>query len=632
MAIKKTKYKSINQALIILAGLVIAIGAVFIYIYVLRGVYGRLSADDFIPNSKLFKEAFNGKKGKVAILNSQYTKNLLNNNGDWLTENIKTWEKFITAIGFNYEIINDSTIELSKHYKYSLIIMPGAKSLSDKEIIQLKKYLDKGGSIFATGGTASYSDDGKWRGWDFFSEVFGIRFTKEISNDEATKVHTIRSGLPITANVPTGFPLKVATWDRPMAVEVLDPRTTQVSFWYNYRLEEGLIRNEIKKSAGIVYGKYGHGRFIWMGFEINSILGAHDDYLYFDRLFQNSIHWLTYTPIAYVRDWPRGYNAAAVITPVLSNEVENIKALLEILREERIKSTFLVDPYSAEKYSDIIKQLKNYGEVAALVNFDLSNLKNDSLDKVDNVKIKTEKLIRSKKRLEYALRNKVVGALPLDGVNNESDIKAFINAGFKYVLSDSLSDRSIPKTIIRGDQRIFSMSKTSKDDYEVIRDLGLTDLNFQRYTYQEDIDKVLFESGMYIYKFHSDIQAKPEYINVVKDVIDDLKKKNFWIATFEEIQKWYEKRSYVELRVEKRGDRRVAFTISNPGKDTINDLVVEVDMIVDAKNISLSSELIGTKLAKYKYNKETKILYVYIDGLTESESRTYYIDYDKPNT
>ena len=87
-------------------------------------------------------------------------------------------------------------------------------------------------------------------------------------------------------------------------------------------------------------------------------------------------------------------------------------------------------------------------------------------------------------------------------------------------------------------------------------------------------------------------------------------------------------RSYVEIRVDKRGDRRVVLTISNPGKQTISDLVVEVDMVVDANNISLSTELIGSKPAKYQYNPFTRILHVYIDGLKGSESRTYYVDYD----
>ncbi len=185
----------------------------------------------------------------------------------WLNDNLSTWEKFLDNLKIKYDIISDNTVETGKHFKYKLIVLPGTKSISSEEALQLKKYLEQGGSVFATGGIGTYSDDGKWRGWEFLNQVFGIEFSYELKPNEFSKIHTVCGSLPITANIPTGFPLKVATWDRPMAVEVLDPRTTQVSFWYNYRLDDGLVREEIKKSAGIAFGNYGKGRFMWMGFQ-----------------------------------------------------------------------------------------------------------------------------------------------------------------------------------------------------------------------------------------------------------------------------------------------------------------------------------------------------------------------------
>jgi len=57
-----------------------------------------------------------------------------------------------------------------------------------------------------------------------------------------------------------------------MACEVVEPRTTQASTWYNFKRDSGLVRDAIEKSAGIAYGTYGKGRFVWMGFELNSVL------------------------------------------------------------------------------------------------------------------------------------------------------------------------------------------------------------------------------------------------------------------------------------------------------------------------------------------------------------------------
>ncbi len=554
---------------------------------------------------------------------------MLPNKSNWLSENIKTWQKFLDDAGSSVAVINDNDIELGKAFDYSLIVLPGCKSLSDREIIQLKKFIDKGGSLFATGSVGTYSKDGKWRGWSFISEIFGASFSKEIYNDGTAKIHTLRGGSPITANIPTGYPLKVATWDRPMAIEVLDPRTTQISFWYNYRLEDGLVREEIKKSAGMVYGTYGKGRFIWMGFEINSVLGIQEDYILFERLFRNCINWLTYVPVAYVRDWPVGYDAAAVIAISVSNDAENTNNILPILKNENVPATFFVDPMLLKSNSELIKKLKDYGEIGALVDVGYLTSQSDTINKLNNLSLQTEKLLYAKSELESVVKKPVHGFLPYYGLYDLNTITAAINSKFKYMMSDSLTDRSVPKTIIRGQDRILSIVKTGRDDYAVIRDFGLTQPEFQFYTYQEDVDRVFFEGGLFTSKFHSEYQCKPENVNVISDLIEDLKKKNFWITTASEIQQWFQKKDYIEIRTERRSNSRVTLKVSNPGISSVSDLVVNIDLNEQVSNISLNSEIIGTKIPKFKYVKGSTILYLYINDLKPKESRTYYIDYEK---
>lgn len=633
MEITSNKRKGgINQGLIILSGLIFVIGALLTYYFILRGVFGKFNTDNLIPSPKIVKSAFAKEKPHIAILYSQYTENMLPEGSTWLNDNIITWKKFLDNSNNLYDIISDETIELGQHYKYGLIVLPGSKSLSEREVVNLKKYIDRGGSVFATSGTASYSDDGKWRGWQFFNKVFGINFVKSIKNDDFTKIHTIRGGLPITANIPTGFPLKVATWDKPIAAEVMDPRTVQVSFWYNYRLENGLARENILHTAGIVYGNYGKGRFVWMGFEINSVIGVQEDYIFFDRLFNNSINWLTYKPLAYYNEWPRGYKAAAIIIPTLSQDIYNINNLLSVLKSERVRATFFVDPYRAEQNKKLVKTLARYGDVGALVDIGYLASINDTSNSLDDYNTQLEKLNSAKLILESVTGKSVTGAIPYYGLFDENTIQALIDAKYKFVITDSLTDRSVPKTIIRGDERLISITKTARDDYEVIRDYGLTLPNYQLYTYQEDIDRILFEGGLYVFKMHTEYQCKPENIGVVRKVIKELKRKNFWITTASELSRWFERKNNVEVKVEPRGESRTVVTVSNPGDQTVNSLVVKVDLNQPARRVSLSSEIIGTKLAKYEYDKVNNIVYLYINDLEKGESRTYYLDYTLPNS
>jgi len=629
VAVDQNRQHKSNLAAILFSGIIVIALALIVYLFVLRSAYGRFSASDMVPDFGVLKNFIFGSDAKVAILYSDYTKNMMPAGSTWLEDNVETWKKFLDNIELKYNIINDKTIEKNLHKDYELIILPGSKSLSDKEIINIKKFLIDGGSIFATSGTASYSDAGKWRGWEFFSEVFGIKHSKEIGNEDRTRIHTLRGGLPITANIPTGFPLRVATWDKPLAVEVLDPRTTQVSFWYNYRLEDGLVREGIKKSAGITYGKYGKGRFVWMGFEINSIIGSRDDYVFFDRFFNNSINWLTYGPIAYIRDWPAGVDAAAVILPSLTKDAANITNLLPVLEQEKLKATFFVNPSQSVDYKNLVKQVSRYGEIAPLVDVGYMNSAEDKYNKLYDYKNQLQNLKTAKNWIENITNKPVCGILPFYGLYDNNTINAVIESGYDYILTDSLTDRSVPKTIIRGENRIVSLTKTARDDYEIIRDFGLTSPEFQFYTYQEDLDRILFEGGLYLFKMHTEFQCRAENIAVVHSVIKELKQKKFWITTASEIQKWYEKKEYIETRTKKSGKTRVTVTVTNPGKEIIDDLVLDIDLNENAEKISIDTEIIGTKLAKYKHVVKSRFLNLQIDDLEPGESRTYYIDYDK---
>ena len=628
----KRKRGGINQSLIVISGLIFLIGSVLTYFFILRGVYGPFNTSKLIPDSKVLKSVISGTKPTVCILYSQYTQNMLPEGSTWLEDNITTWKKFLANEGLKYDVITDKAIEIGQLNNYDLLVLPGSKSLSDKELIEIKKFLNNGGSIFATSGTASYSDDGKWRGWEFFSEVFGLNFTKEISNDEFTKLHTLRGNFPITANIPTGYSLRVGTWDRPICVEVMDPRTTQISFWYNFKNDSGLVRENIKKSAGMVTGTYGRGRFLWMGFELNSVIGAQEDYIYFDRLFANSIKWLTYKPIAFAKDWPAGYDAAAMLAPIVDRDPTNIENLLSVLKSENIKATFFINPQQAKLNRNLIKSLSRYGEINSLVDIGYLNSVNDTINSLNDYDTQVQKLSNAKSLLEEITGKKVDGAIPYYGLFDQNTLKAMTNDGYSYVVTDSLTDRSVPRKITIDNKQLAIITKTARDDYEVIRDFGLTDTEYQFYTYQEDIDRILFEGGMYLFKMHTEYQCAPANINVVKEVIDDLKRKNFWITTGNEIENWYAMKSSVEIRADRRGSNRIALTISNPGSSTANNLVIQVELDAPANRITMDTEIIGTKKAKFDFDKKNKIVYVYVNDLEPNESRTYYLDFSQPNS
>lgn len=629
MEVSRKRMDRSKLGLSLFIGLIVILLAVANFYFILRGVYGKFTADDLFPNTNDLHNLFTSRKQKIAILNSAYTQNLLPENSTWLQDNLNSWKKFTTNLNYEYELISDNFLETTSLQNFDLLILPGSKSLSDKEIIKIKQFLGQGGNVLATSGTASYSNDGKWRGWNFFSEVFGIRFHKEISNNEISKVHTLRGGQPLTSNIPAGYALKVATWDRPIAAEVLDPRTIQLSYWYDHKNEQGLVREEIKKSAGIVFGEYGKGRFVWMGFEINSVIGLVDDHIFLERLLKNSLNWLCRNPIAYVRDWPNNFNSAAVILPYLKSDFSSVSNLLQIVKSRQITPTFVVDASSInENNRSILTKLRTSGDIIPTIAFGNQVIVDDTIKNIFDSETQLQNLKKIKSSFELHTGKTINGVLAEYGLYDNSTIEALAKNNIDYLVSDSANGKSLPQKLTWNKNKITAMYRSSRDDYKVMYNLGLTDSVFQFYTYQEDIDRILFEGGLYFFKPHSNYQLLSSNIDVVGQVIDDLKSKNYWITSASEIAKWFKKRGDIEVGIKKMGKTRVRLTISNPSDDSAEKIEVDADLSRKAYNIMIASEIIGTRLPKFKQLNGGSLIRLTIDELKPHESRIYYIDYD----
>jgi len=629
VAIKKKKGLKVNYLIIFLSGLVLLVAGILVYLLIIQGIYGNYDVEEILPTKKNIEELVSTGGHSTAILFSNYTQNLLPEGSTWLSDNVDTWETFLDGIKVGYDIIDDQDIEHGKLSNYKLVILPGSKSLSDKELVEIKKYLEKGGSIFATGGTASYSNEAKWRGWNFFTEVYGMKFNREIDPKiDKYKIQTLRGNLPVTGGIPAGYTLDIATWDRPIYAEILEPRTTQVSFWYNFRREKGLVDEQIQKSAGISYGTYGKGRFVWYGFEINSVIGKQEDYIYFDRLFRSCINWLTYKATAYVKDWPASYESAMIFTPTVSNDFNNVKNLTGFLSTHHLPATFVIDPYEAAQHPKIVKSLSKYGDFAAISDIGFLENAEDTINKLYDEDVQYANILPGVDTLSKIIGSDVKGISPLFGFYDESTLQVMAKANLDFLITDSLTDRAVPKKIIRGDKKILVVTNTSRDDNTVINKFGLKDRKFQDYTYREDIDRINFVGGLYVFKVHTDAQLKPEYVGEISNVMNYLKKKNVWVTSIKELKNWWFRREGIEIRYETRSKRRIVVEVSNPKSSKIDEFVVELHLNKPVKNIEISSEIINTKIPEFEFDSSNYIMYLYITDLDAGDSRTFNIDFE----
>jgi len=630
IGIPKKKNFALTLTAIIFYGALMMFASIAIFNYIINGVYGPYAYTSSVLSMESLTEIFDKPVVRVAVLYSKKTEKMLPEGSTWIEDNIATWSRFLSSYKMSVDILQDEDIELGKHYGYDVLVLPGSKAISDEQVVGIKRYIDQGGSLMITSGLATFSEDARWRGWEFLSEIAGVQFAREINAQQPTQLHTLRGGLPITANIPTGFTLKVATWDFPIAMRVMEPRSTQVSFWYNYRKDDGLVDEQVSNSAGMVYGTYGKGKFVWMGFDLTSMVGDKEDYIYFDRLVHNMMNWLADIPIAFIRDWPGAHTAASLFLPVITADSSDyIRNLFPVLQRNKVRATFLVEEGAWATRSDLVKEASKYGDLAPIIDIGYLESVNDTSNKLMPLEEQINRLKSAKRELEAMTGSKVLGMKPMYGLFDDNTLTAMAQAGYNYIITDSLTDRSVPNLIIKDEKDIMVITKTVRDDYWVVRDYGLYQNDFQIYTYKEDIDRLKFEGGLYVHKSHGNYQLTPANIAVMDTIIRYMKlpHNNMWVTNLPDLYNWWKVKGKVEMRIEARGPRRIVVALSNVGGGTMQDFAVPINFTSDVQKFNISAEIIGTKLPAYTYEKESRTLMLRIEKLQKNESRIYYIDF-----
>ncbi|MFZ5519141.1 MAG: hypothetical protein ACOY90_21095 [Candidatus Zhuqueibacterota bacterium] len=622
------KTKTIGFWTTTLSGLVILSLSLVTYLFIIKHVYGRYSIDEILPTKQNLKKAIQSQSQNIATLHSGYSERMLPDSSSWIADNVATWKRFIHNSGSKCTVIDDHDIEKGNHYKFKTIVLPAARAMSTIEIIQLKRFVENGGSIIATSSTGSFDEKGEWRGWKFFIEVFGLQFTSEIPASDVVRKLKIKGGLPVTTGIPSGYALQIATWDQPIACKVVESRTEQVSYWTRPARNSETSGFAMDEAAAIVFGSYGKGKFVWMGFDMDAVKGDQSDHIHFARLFDNLMGWLNHVPTVLVKDWPALYSSAAILTPFLTGDISNLPNLLNIVRSDSIPITFFIDPITASKYEAETRRLPQYGDVGTITDFGSLTSEPSQPILIYDYESQVVNLNRAKEVIEGFTGMNIRGAMPFYGGFDENSIHALISIGYEYVVADSSANRTIPQVHIKGKAPVVSFHRTARDDYEIIQQYGLTDSTFQLATYIDDVNTTDFLGGLYMLRIHPEYQCRPEYISVVRELVKYIRSKNIWLTTPEAVRDWWVSKNALEVHQEIRSNRRIVLEISNAGRADIRDCSIQVEFNKMVERVVVSSDIIGTVIPNHIFDTAQEKLTINLPKLKASESLSLFIDFD----
>ncbi len=718
----------INWLWFLTLGITITAIGILVYIYLLESVYGPISIREAIPREQIIL------KPQVAILQSEYTRYVQRqinprDTGDvWYTHTLNWWERFLYHRGITvYSHLTDQDIESGALSQYRVLILPAAHTLSDREIDEIKQFLERGGNVLATWIPGIYKPGGSWRGWSFVEETFGIIFEGYISPgasryqvyadtfpgytppgmyrprvdvgdalpsdpfklrmrqaaeeadfpplrdyvwvdtlgapfpngdfvlaDTTTLQRgqrripaviltyytwigsdiqsiapypatgpgirriTLRAHNPITAGIPAGYRLKVTVYDTPVQFRIAEPRTKAIGFWYDFFLEEPSTDDPLATSTGAAYGTYGDGRFVYFGFPLTNTGIDEEDQLRLNQLSNNTMDWLRRRAVTWIPDWPHPYTAAALLAGKAENQPQNLLRVSRLFEQERVQGSFFVHP-DRVKSPTLLQQLYTRGDIGVMDSL-ISNTQGP-------IEAQTQELGRLRQQLESILQRPVAGYLPSrSGILGSNTLSALINAGYRYFLPDSIGRRDTPKIMGYPYQQLTRFNLTAHTDEDVLTRAG-GNAEFRSVIFNQDIQRILYEGGMYTLVYSSDILASPPYFSDLERVVRTLKQNNFWIASGIDLEYWWRLKQGMHADVDTFGKRRIRVRISNDNGASVDRMGVWVALGYPVRSIKMVPEIIGTPLPEYRFvDPERTLLFLDVRNLKPQQYRNILID------
>ncbi len=197
-----------------------------------------------------------------------------------------------------FEMVHDRLLDPEHIEPYAVLILPNIAALSEKQCLQLKEFVTRGGSLVATYETSLYDEWGVQRKDFGLAELFGASFAGQregpmmnsyltIERDRSTgQFHPVVAGLENATRIINGANrVKVNATDSSISLPL-----TVVPSYPDLPMEEVFPRSIEKKEAGVFLREVGKGRVAYFPWDIDRTFWEVLDVDH-SRLLRNAVDW-----------------------------------------------------------------------------------------------------------------------------------------------------------------------------------------------------------------------------------------------------------------------------------------------------------------------------------------------------
>lgn len=552
---------------------------------------------------------------KVAILRSAFSAVRSGDHPEYYYDLANYWQLLLYSEDTPFVVITDSQLAAGLDKSINVLVLPWAVCLSDEQRESVLRFVRAGNGLVATGPLGPRNADCSWKGWEFMTELTGVREVESFAPEGKTYA-TWRGEQYFSGAIAPGMLVELPPHE--FTVGMADAPDI---YWSDaqWKPMEGASAEDV---AIGVHKPYGDGRVVWFGY--NERLTAARDQKPLDELARSAIRWASRQPLIAVASWPKHAPAAVMVTGDTGDNREAADAAVAMLRAANVPGTLFAAPGGVPASPGSI-------EIAATGNPDVPI--------VDRVVVTQVQILRDAKlAVERPGGPPVVGFKPPDDQWNLDTTVALRSTGYQYFLDRSQSRRAAPEMIefpaatwFGNRVEVGRIGAGWPDDFDVIaRYKGPTPWREDLADgFLSDFELNRFLGGLYTLHFRSQLLGSPANIHLLRSAVDRLKGQPVWFATASQAVGWWATRDKLRVETHKVNQHRIRMSLVNRNRHEVDGVSVYLHLPVPANKVRIISELIGKTPPTFELDADGERLRLDFPKLGRESSHVFLVALDE---
>ena len=448
----------------------------------------------------------------------------------------------------------------------SVLLFPAEPCLGEQSRAAIHRALAHGQGVIATWLTGTRDGGCTPVGWSLPATLAGAMRLDTIETRQAVYV-TVPRGGALTADVPPGSRLELEVSNHVAA------RSPSRDLIYSDRMMNPAPAEHSELLDGAMsHAQIGASRSVYLGFDPLRI--AHDPWtgILAQTIARDAVAWAANTPVVAVEPWPHGKVAAALIAQDVEDEFSNASHAVDSLDAAGVRGTWYVVTELAQRNEDLLHRLARNGEIGTHTenHVDLAG---------QPLALQEKRLALTQKELRSLIGHPVRGLRPPEEQFDRNTLRAWLDAGGRYVFGANDSRSASPELLEVGSDTLVLLGRVNNDDVLSLRRIGKIDAKRLTTEYLTAFEKVRALGGLFIMSYHSQFMSRPELVPVVAAVARHLKADStVWLTTGGEAAAWWRGRFAVRLAVEMSSHNAMTVTATNTASTPLDGAVVRVDL------------------------------------------------------